>query len=68
MTRQTRSASRQTGMALMAVLGFMMVVAILLAASGTRAKELTKKINFVEKQQLRRDARQDGSTIKRDSP
>jgi len=41
-------------MAVLAVLGFMLLIGIIVAFAGTHANELGKRIDIVEKQQINR--------------
>lgn len=51
---RSKDVSRQNGMAVLAVLGFMLLIGIIVAFAGTHANELGKRIDIVEKQQINR--------------
>jgi len=51
---QSKYTPRQNGMAVLAVLGFMLLIGIIVAFAGTHANELGKRIDIVEKQQINR--------------
>lgn len=60
--------SRHSGMAVIAVLGFMLLLGILVASSGRHASDLGRRIDIVEKRQLNRAAVSVATTAKEGKP